>query len=379
MRITIPLTEPSHVHNGPAVLASGHRPFFLFTALAAASLMPLWLAAWMGHLPLDVAWHGHEMVFGFAGAAIAGFLMAAVPKWTNGAPILGLRLLLLIGLYLAGRIAMATGVLPWLDLLFLPVLALFIGQDVWRARNARNYQVPAMLMVLAGLNLAWHLGVAQALWAAVYLIAALVALIGGRVVPAFTQSGLRMAGIQVECGTPPSLDRAAVPAVLAVVAAEAIAPMSPWSGAAALFAGLVLLARMTGWHPHRTAKLPLVWILHAAYVWLPIGFLLKAASDMGAPVSPFAALHAVTVGGIAVMILAVASRAALGHSGRPLVPSKWTVLAYVLVIAAAVLRVFVPGEIGIHGAATAWTLGWLVFAIVYWPILTRPRIDGMPG
>lgn len=379
-RIIIPLQEPSHSFTGPAILASGHRPFFLMSALSAAGLLPVWLAAWLGYLPLDAAWHGHEMVFAFAAAAIGGFLMAAVPKWTNGAPILGGRLVLLIGLYLAGRVGMLTGgVLAWADVLYLPTLAAFVLSDIHRARSTRNYQVPAMLFMLTGLNVAWHLGHVQALWAGIYLIAALISLIGGRIVPAFTQSGLRMAGVRVDTTTPAWLDTAAVPVVLAVVIAEVAAPMSMASGLTALLAGGLLLVRMAGWQTLKTFRLPLVWILHAGYVWIPIGFLLKAAADLGGWVAPTAALHALTTGAIGVMILAVASRAALGHSGRPLVPSRWTVLAYGLVVAAAVVRVGLPTSHGIIGSAILWTLGWTVFAVVYWPILTRPRIDGMPG
>lgn len=379
-RLVIPLVEPSHVHKGPAFLASGHRPFFLFAGLSAALLLPIWLAAWAGHLPLMSGWHGHEMVFGFAAAAIGGFLMAAVPKWTNGVPILGRRLLLLIGLWLAGRIGILVPGMAWLDLLFLPTLAAFIGSDIWRARNRRNYQVPAMLVVLSALNLGWHLEFEPALRGGIYLVVALIALIGGRIVPAFTQSGLRMAGRRdIVCETPAWLEAIAVPAVLAVVVTEMIAPWSVFSGAAALVAGVILLARMRGWHSFATARIPLVWVLHVGYVWVPVGFLLKAAADMGGIVDPMAALHALTAGAIATMILAVGSRAALGHSGRPLVPSRWTVLAYVLVTVGAVLRVVGGGDMATMVSGAVWTAGWVVFCIVYWPILTRPRIDGLPG
>ena len=379
-RIIIPLTEPSPSYGGAVMLASGHRPFFLMAALAAAGLLPLWLAAWLGLLPLDAAWHGHEMVFAFAGAAIGGFLMAAVPKWTNRPPITGHRLMLLIGLYLAGRIGMVAGHgLHWADLAYLPTLAGFVLADVHISRNRRNYQVAGMLFALTGLNVAWHLGQTQALWAGVYLIAGMIALIGGRIVPAFTQGGLRMAGQRVDVSTPAWLDMVAVPVVLAVVAAEVVAPLSWASGLTALVAGVLLLVRMAGWQTLRTGRVPLVWILHAGYVWVPIGFLLKAAADLGGWVAPTAALHALTTGAIGVMIMAVASRAALGHSGRPLVPSRWTVLAYGLVLAAAVLRVFVPHYHGVLAAGVLWSLGWTVFAVVYWPILTKPRIDGLPG
>lgn len=381
-RIAIPLEEPRRTDRRPVMLQSGHRPFFLFAALSAPAMLLAWLVSLHhGLLPLGVEWHAHEMVFGFGIAAISGFLMAAVPKWTGRPGIDGGRLVLLIVLWLAGRAGMLVEGWHWLDALFLPVFATFILADILAARNARNYPVPAILFALAGLNLAWHAAESwTALHAAIYLVTALIALIGGRVVPAFTQNALRMSvSRDITCTTPEWLDRLAVPAVVLVVVTELLAPQSMASGAAALVAGLLLLVRMAGWQSFRTLKLPLVWILHAGYVWIPIGFMLKAAADLGGWVEPSAALHALTAGAVGTMIMAVASRAALGHSGRPLVPSRWTVASYVLVIAAALFRVFAPGEIGIEAGGLLWALGWTIFAIVYWPILTRRRVDGLPG
>ncbi|WP_142846787.1 NnrS family protein [Telmatospirillum sp. J64-1] len=384
MPITIPLTEPTaQPWQGHVMLASGHRPFFLFSALWAAGGLALWLAAWQGLLPLDALWHGHEMLFGFAGAAIAGFLMAAVPKWTNRPSIQGMPLLGLILLFLAGRLGMmAGGAWAWLDLLFLPALAAFIARDIWIARNRRNYQVPAMLLGLAGLNAWFHFGdPVTALHVMAYLITAMIVLIGGRIVPAFTQNALRMAtgDHRLTCHTPAWLDRLAVPSVMLVVVTEILLPGSLWSGLAALFAAILLLIRMKGWQSRRVLGMPLVWILHVGYLWVPLGYLLKAAADLAGMVPPSAALHALTTGAIGVMILAVASRAALGHSGRPLRPSPATVLAYGLVILAALLRVSLPLEYAILPAGILWTAGWALFAVVYWPILVKPRIDGLPG
>src|SRR5690606_35561845 len=160
-------------HRGPAVLASGHRPFFLAAAVWAAAGLALWVAALAGVLPLTASWHGHEMVFGYAIAAISGFLMATVPKWTGGEVIQGHRLLFLFALWLAGRAAMIADVAVWLDLLYLPIFASFILTDIVRVRNTRNYQVPAMLFGLAGLNAFYHFyDPSVALHAAIYLIAA---------------------------------------------------------------------------------------------------------------------------------------------------------------------------------------------------------------
>jgi uncharacterized protein involved in response to NO len=349
--------------------------------LSAASGLALWVAAMAGYLPISASWHGHEMVFGFAVSAIAGFLMAAVPKWTGGEAIQGRRLLLLLGLWLAGRAAMFADVAPWLDLLFLPAFAAFILADIVRARNTRNYPVPAMLFGLAALNLLYHFyDPTVALHAAIYLIAALIALIGGRIVPAFTQNALRLAQRRdIACTTPRWIEIVAVPSVILVVLAEIAAPRSEFGGMAALVAGVVLLVRMAGWQSLKTRAMPIVWILHVGYLWIPVGFLLKAAADLGHWFPQTAALHALSAGAIGVMIMAVASRAALGHAGLPLRVSRWTVLAYALVIAGALIRVAVPHLHAMLLAGALWSSGYAIFSVVYWPILTRPRVDGLPG
>lgn len=380
-RIAMDLKPSAGAYRGPAIFASGYRPFFLAAGLYAALGLALWVAAYAGFLPLSASWHGHEMLFGFAVAAISGFLMAAVPNWTGSPVIRGPLLIGLLILWLAGRIAMAADAATWIDLLYLPVFASVILVRIVRARNTRNYQVPAMLFGLAGLNAYYHFGdPSHALYTAAYLIAALIALIGGRIVPAFTQNALRIALRQnISCWTPRWLDMLAIPSVILVVATELAWPYSLASGVAALVAGIILLARMAGWQTLRTLGMPIVWILHVGYVWVPIGFLLKAAGDLGDLVPQSAALHALTAGAIGVMILAVASRAALGHAGLPLVVSRGTVIAYGLVIAGAALRVFVPSAHAMIAAGALWSLGYAVFSVIYWPILTRPRVDGRPG
>lgn len=380
-RIAIDIVEPRRRYRGPVILSAGHRPFFLLAGIWAAAGLALWVAALVGLVPLTASWHGHEMLFGFAVAAIAGFLTAAVPKWTNGETILGTRLSLLLALWLAGRIAMIAGTATWVDLLFLPAFAGLIFADIYRAGNKRNYQVPGMLFGLAALNGLYHFyDEILALHAATYLIAALIALIGGRIVPAFTQNALRMAGRRdVTCKTPPWLETVAVPSVILVVLTELVAAGTWLSALAAAVAGVVLLVRMKDWHSIETLRMPIVWILHVGYLWVPVGFLLKAASEITPLVPATAALHALTAGAIGTMILAVASRAALGHAGLPLTVSRWTVLAYLLVIAGAALRVALPHPHAMMLAGVLWSAGYAIFAAVYFPILTRPRVDGLPG
>ena len=372
------IVEP---YKGPLLLAAGHRPFFLLAALYATAGMAFWLAALEGLIDLPSQWHGHEMLFGFGTAALSGFMMAAVPKWTNARPVQGAPLAVLVGLWLVGRVAIFSESLAWLDLLHLPFLAYLIGRMIVRAGNKRNYIVPALVLMLAALNALYHFHDASpALRAAACLLPAIVALIGGRVVPAFTQNALRMAtgDRTIACTTPAWADRLALPAIFAVVALELLAPESVFAGAAALAAAAILLARMLGWQSLKTLSIPLVWILHVGYLWLPLGFFLKGLADLGVLDDPASALHALTTGAVGVMVLAVGSRAALGHSGRPLVATRATVAVYFLVLGAAIMRVFVPFDWALAGAGVLWTAGWGLFAVAYWPVLARPRIDGLP-
>jgi uncharacterized protein involved in response to NO len=255
-----------------------------------------------------------------------------------------------------------------------------IMRVVTSVQNKRNYQVFVLLFALALMNALYHFSdPALALRAAIYLIVAIITLIGGRVIPAFTQNALRMKfGPGVTCTTPELLDKVAVPSVVLVAATELMFPQSHASGGIAILAGLALLARMFQWNSLKTFNMPIVWILHVAYIWIPIGFLLKGAADFGL-MNPSSALHALTSGAVGMMILAVGSRAALGHSGRPLVATTPTVAAYFLVLGAAIVRTFVEIDMAPMIAGGLWTAGWAVFAVAYWPVLAKPRIDGLPG
>jgi uncharacterized protein involved in response to NO len=381
MNREIPIPEERRGRGLPHLFAAGFRLFFLAAGLFAASAMGLWLIAWHGGLPLSLTWHGHEMIFGFAAAAITGFLLTAVPNWTGRPSIKGVPLAGLGALWLVGRLAMLTDGIAWLDLLFLPVVAGVVGRDIVLARNTRNYGVVLMLLALAGINALFHFDdEGTALRAATFLIVALIALIGGRIVPAFTQNALRAAGdAKAVCRTPMWAQRLAVPSVVAVVVAQVAVPETRLAGIAALVAAAVLAWGMAGWRSLATLRMPIVWILHAGYAWVPIGLLLVGLADLGAVIDPNRALHALTANAIGIMILAVASRAALGHSGRPLRASRATVAAYVLVITGGLIRVAVPGSEAIVLSGLLWSLGYAVFSATYWPILTRPRIDGLPG
>ncbi|MDV7340077.1 NnrS family protein [Terasakiella sp. A23] len=388
-QVFLEIGEPVREPKGPALLSAGHRPFFLCAALSAVFLLALWLFALMGDLTLSSTWHAHEMLYGFAGAAIAGFLMAAVPKWTNGRSPTGLPLAMITMIWVLGRIGVFAGdvyeelyMLAYADLLFMPIIAYVVARMIMGAKNARNYVVLAILGGIIISNIAYHFfDPANALRAGVFMVATLAALIGGRVIPAFTQNALRIhTGDQrIICSTPAWTHKATLVLMFLLAGTQLFGAPVMVTGAISAVLAAVLFFRMLKWRSLNTLFDPIVWILHAAYVWLPIGFTLKALSDLTGLVETNAALHALTSGGIGLLILAVASRAALGHSGRPLKVSVATVASYLLVIAATILRVlaFSPEWVTLSGMM--WVAGFGLFAIVYTPILIKPRIDGLPG
>lgn len=385
------------------LFALGFRPFFLLAGLAAVILVPLLAIALAGGIaPGDglalTRWHGHEMLFGFVAAAIAGFLLTTTPTWTGQRPCTGVPLAALTGLWLAGRLALApwSGIpLSWaaaIDLTFIPALGLAVIVPILRGRNWRNLGFGFIFGVLFALNLGFH-GTAlgwfalpfDPLLAAVDLIAILITLVGGRIVPAFTRNRLVAAGFRGTAGAPLWIERLAMSAMLAVLAGDLWWSGSATAGALAGLAGALQLARLAHWRTRRVIGIPLLWVLHLGYGWLVIGLLLKAVWLLFG--LPFAAhwLHAFTGGAFATMIVAVMTRAALGHTGRPLVAPPAMVAAYLLLAAAALVRVFGPAAVSGHyqaiilGAGLLWSCAFALFLVVYFPILTRPRVDGRPG
>jgi uncharacterized protein involved in response to NO len=384
----------------------GFRPFFLLAGLQAAASIPLWLLQWLGFIAprartlwLPTLWHAHEMLFGFAGAALAGFLLTAVPSWTGAAPVRGWRLMLLAGVWLAARgLAFASGNLgAWFfaaaDLAFLPLLAGVVGPAILVRNARRNGLFVLLLGLLFAGNLAMHLeglGLEDGLGEpgvrlAIGILLLMITIIGGRILPAFTMAGLKAAGIGVAITPFARLDAAAILATAAFAVVSA-APAPGWLIAlvaiAAAAAHLLRLARWQGW---KAWRIPLLWILHVGYAWLVLGLILTTAAALTRLVPASGALHALTAGAIGSMVLAVMSRAALGQTGRPLAAGPATVLAYLLVNLGAILLVAAPFlaperdmQLLIAGGGL-WAAGFAVFVLVYLPILVWPRGDGRPG
>ena len=318
------------------LFAYGFRPFFLLAGWAAIIGIGAWLwqfatgTSWSVGLPA-AHWHAHEMVYGFIVAAIAGFMLTAVPSWTSDRGFAGWPLIALSLIWLLGRVTFAfPASLPFpllaaIQLLFLPGLMLLLAPPLLRARN-RN--TPLLLVLLAlwmtdavflyALHLADAALAANSLRFALNLVLLLITVIGGRIVPAFTANALLARGTEVRMRSDALLDRAAIGSMVAVLLVDALLPQPMLVGAVALVAGIAQLVRLGGWNGHRTLRDPIVWILHAAYAWLPIGLLLKSGYFLGGFGWGAFWLHALSVGAAAGMIVAVTSRAALGHTGRPL-------------------------------------------------------------
>ena len=375
--------------SGSAFLALGFRPFYLLAAAWSALAILAWVLMLSGRLPAPAAhagieWHAHEMVFGFALAVVAGFLLTAVRAWTGIPTPTGAALALLAAIWIAGRVAIWIGsplVATVVDGAFPFALAFAIGRVLVRAGNRRNYFVIAMLCAMGALNLAFHFGAGlAAVKAALYLVLVLVAVMGGRVIPSFTQNALP----RVQVVRRPWLDKASIGLALAAFAADALSlpglVVAPLAGAAAL----AHAARLADWKPLATLRTPILWILHLSYAWMPLGFALLSASALGF-IAPGAATHAFAAGAMGGVILGMITRTALGHTGRPLKAGRSETASYVLVHVACALRVLaaLAPALGyarlIEMSAACWAAAFLVYAATYAPRLWKPRADGKPG
>lgn len=378
----------------------GFRPFFLMATIYAALMIPAWMLVFSGFVAPpagDLAlWHADSMVFGFFSAGVAGFVLTAVPSWTGTAPLTGWKLGFLTVLWLAARVAGFAGtggiVATSLQLAFVPGLLLFGTLPIVAARMTRNYILILILAVYWSGELLFRLSAAfesdtamTGLRVGLASIVCLVTLIGGRIVPAFTASAFQRTGIQDAVSQSKWVERAILPTsaaglILWIMALNDVAAVIVIAAAAGMHA-----VRLAGWQSLKTRSDPILWILHVAYAWLVIGLVLLAASQATIEIPESAAVHALSVGAIANMLLAVMSRASLGHTGRPLKAPAPVVVAYVLLNLGALLRVMtalIDGAWGsplMAGAALAWTGAFGLFVWAYGPILVMPRADASNG
>ena len=388
----------SRMAAAPAFLRGGFRPFFFGGAVWAIVALTLWLTALAGAVTLPSAleplvWHRHEMLFGFVGAVIAGFLLTAIPNWTGRLPIAGAPLATLFGLWAIARMAVlcsveiGQGVAAALDVGFYLVLAALGAREVLAANN-RNVPVVGLVLVFGIANALDHAAAAGIVadeglgWrAGLALVVVMISLIGGRIIPSFTRNWLAKRGVKQGLpGQPNRFDLATIGLTAAALLAWVALPERSEVGLLLLAAGLLQALRLARWSGLRALADPLVVILHVGYFWVPVGLVLLGATILGAAVPRSAAIHALTAGAMATMILAVMTRATLGHTGRDLRASPATVLLYVLVTLGALLRVtaplgFIDYRLGLEVSGLAWGGAFLVFLFAYGPMLWAPRAD----
>jgi uncharacterized protein involved in response to NO len=381
-------------YQGPALFSHGFRPFFLFGAVYAGAMVPLWLVVFAGDIALPTAfvprdWHVHEMLFGYVGAVIAGFLLTAIPNWTGRLPIQGGPLAILFAAWLAGRLAVTfSGLIGWqlalaADAAFLLLLAAAAVREIVAGRKWSNLKVVGIISLLAAANIAFHVeahldGVADySTRAGIALVVTLVCVIGGRIVPSFTRNWLarREPGrLPVPFGR---FDAVAMAAGVCAMVAWVAAPSGRLVAGALGVAGLLHIVRLARWAGYRTVSDRLVLVLHIAYAFVPAGFLLAALSALDL-VAPSAGIHAWTGGAIGSMTLGVMTRASLGHTGQALSAPIATQFVYAAIVVAALARVCAALEPAnasplLIVAGVAWTAAFLGFALAYAPLLCRIR------
>ena len=380
---------------GFALWNLGFRPFYLLASLFSAFSVLLWAAQYSGYLPSAYlrgpVWHGHEMLFGYTTAVIAGFLLTAVRAWTNQPTPSGVPLMALAALWVCGRVLVLT---PFamtaavVNAAFPVAVAVAIGIPLLRSRNVRNYFFVGLLVLMGVLVLAVHLALRErfelsprlGLQLALDVVLFIMAVMGGRVIPMFTNNGIP--------GTHATRHALVEKLALGTVMLLFVADLLQWHpmvvATIALASALAHGARLYLWQPWRTLATPLVWILHAAYAWIVAHLALRGLSDLGLLAGSIAT-HALTVGAIGGLTIGMMTRTARGHTGRPLEADGFELTSYLLVQVAALVRVFgglalpelYPASIQL--SALLWAAAFGLYAVRYWPVLTRPRLDGKPG
>lgn len=376
------------------MLSQGFRPFFLFAGIWAPVSMALFVAMFEGHFSLPtafdaVAWHYHEILFGYVAAVIAGFALTAIPNWTGRLPLHGAPLLVLVLFWLAGRVAMATSALIGLwptaviDLLFLAVLAAVILREIAAGRNWRNLPLVLAVTFFLLCNVLVHaeaLGLIDSAGRvqkfSIVVVIMLISLIGGRIIPSFSRNWLVKQGAAQLPAPFGGFDRLTLAVTLIALAVWAAAPLGAATGGLAGLAAVLNLVRLARWQGLATRAEPLLWVMHLGYLWIPVGLVAVALGSWFPGMAQSVAVHAFTVGAIGTMTLAVMSRATLGHTGQPLDAGTGLTLVYVLVTAAALLRVSASLWEGLFlplvtAATIAWIAAFLFFLGVCGVLLMR--------
>lgn len=391
--------EQPHSKQPIILLSIGFRPFFIVASIAAVVLILLWLVSLHSssiELPNyfgTVAWHGHEMLFGYTGGVIAGFLLTAVRNWTGVATWSGTKLGLLLAVWIAGRL------LPWfndvppliitvVDLSFFPLLAIGLSAPLRQGKNRVNLIFIPLILAMAFANLVSHLqlrglsiGLGDALYVMLDLVLLLIVLISGRVLPFFTRSAIP--GFQ-PC-TRKIVERLTFVVLLAIIITDLVETIPKFvSTLLWLIFALTQAVRLSGWTDRRISRIPVLWVLYTGYIWMIIGALLQGLAEAGMFPATLA-LHSIAIGVIGVFTLGMMARVTRGHTGRNIGVGKLTVVGFILLNLAALMRVFGPVvlpdaySLWIVFSGAAWAIAFGLFTLRYVPRLLQPRIDGRPG
>jgi len=377
-------------------LGRGFRPFFLVGALYSVVSLLIWGGFFAGYVTppsfmIDpVSWHAHEMIYGFTMAIVAGFLLTAVANWTGGAPVRQIHLAVLCALWLAGRVVMNFDLgLPEITVIvvegaFILTLALSLPIPLLKCWNKRNFVFLVLLSILFACDMTFFITKeSTSLYVAVMIIIAMISLIGGRIIPAFTVAALHVRGEEADQTPQGKLDVLALLSLaLIILTLVFIGQQGAVLAATAFLSAIIHALRLRRYHTRRILGDPMVWILHAGYGWVIVGLLFIGVSALG--FLPFSiSLHAFTAGAIGSMTLGMMCRVALAHTGRNLNATKLTILSFLLLQCAALLRVFglviapeYTAELVI-GSAVLWALSFALYILIYAPILWKPRPDGL--
>ena len=392
------LKEPARTGSAPqgfALWELGFRPFYLLASVFAALSIALWAWQYAGFLPEPYPhgplWHAHEMLFGFTLAVVAGFLFTAVRNWTQKATPAGPWLAALALLWIAGRVLVLTPYATMaaiVNVAFPLSAAVGIAIPLLRARNKRNYFFIGLLVAIALAQLAFHVSQLRdvplpedfGIRVGLDLVLFIVTVMGGRVIPMFTNNGIPGCSAVRH----PGLERVVLGSTLAVLALDVVGLDGATLDAVLAVCAIAQLGRLALWQPWRTLRVPLVWILHAAYLWIPMHLALRLVANFDLAPGVLAT-HALTIGAIGGLTLGMMVRTARGHTARPLRADRYETTAFVLVMLACVLRVLgpivVPSQYvaSVIASAVAWSLAFALYAVRYAIVLTRPRLDGKPG
>jgi uncharacterized protein involved in response to NO len=380
---------------GFALWNLGFRPFYLLASSFAALSILLWVCQYTGYLPAayvrNPSWHGHEMLYGYTLAVVAGFLLTAVRTWTGKPTPSGVPLMALAALWVAGRVLVLT---PFatasaiVNAAFPMAVAIGIAIPIVQSRNQRNYFFIALLLLLGFAVLAFHLAhlgtlpwpERASLQVGLDVVLFIMAVMGGRVIPMFTNNGVP----GVRATRQPLVEKLALGGVLVLLAADLLQVPPAVIAVVALLVAVAHATRLYLWQPWRTFGAPIVWVLHVAYGWIVLYLVLRGLAAFGS-ISELLAVHAMTVGAIGGMTIGMMTRTARGHTGRPLVADHFEVTCYVLVALAAAIRVLggmlLPGAylVTVVASGICWSAAFALYAVRYWPVLSRPRLDGKPG